>query len=53
MSKTTCPVFRPTNEEFRDFKKYIQFIESSNQEYGIVKVIPPQGNNTLCFNYYI
>lgn len=42
MSVTTCPIFRPTLEEFRNFKKYIRKIELESTA-GICKVIPPAG----------
>lgn len=45
MSSTTCPIFKPTWEEFKDFYSYIQHIETVLEEQqldvGIVKVIPP------------
>lgn len=35
-------VFRPTWEEFRDFNKYVQFMESKGaHKAGLAKVIPP------------
>ncbi|XP_058805432.1 lysine-specific demethylase 4A-like [Phymastichus coffea] len=47
-------VFRPTYEEFKDFSKYIAYMESQNaHKAGVAKVIPPpewvprkQGYNT-------
>jgi jumonji domain-containing protein 2 len=36
------PVFRPTYEEFKDFKKYINYIESMGaHKIGMAKIIPP------------
>ena len=45
MSTSTCPVLRPTMEEFKDFRKYIQKMEQdeSIMAKGICKVIPPSG----------
>lgn len=36
------PVFTPTMEQFKDFRKYVQAIDSYGQKSGIVKVIPPK-----------
>lgn len=36
------PVFKPTMEQFRSFKKYITKIDKYGMKSGIVKVIPPQ-----------
>ncbi len=37
------PVFYPTWEEFKDFRKYIEHIETQNvQKIGLVKVVPPR-----------
>ena len=43
MSSTTCPVFRPTLDEFKNFSKYIRRIEKNNENIGICKIIPPLG----------
>jgi [histone H3]-trimethyl-L-lysine9/36 demethylase len=54
MSKTTCPIYRPTLNEFQNFSKYIQHIEKSVdlEQVGLVKIIPPEGiqNVSLHFN---
>ncbi|KAI7874835.1 JmjC-domain-containing protein [Lichtheimia hyalospora FSU 10163] len=36
------PVFRPTMEEFSDFKEFMESIDSFGRRSGIVKVIPPR-----------
>lgn len=41
MSDTTCPVLRPTAEEFRDFRSYLRTLDKYHSA-GIVKVIPPK-----------
>jgi hypothetical protein len=42
MSTTTCPVFRPTPEEFSDFRKYVSKIEETiDPDVGLCKIIPP------------
>jgi hypothetical protein len=45
MSRTTCPVYRPSLNEFQNFGKYIQQIEKSVdlEQVGLVKIIPPEG----------
>lgn len=45
MSSTTCPVFRPSLEEFGNFYSYMSLIELQMryEEHGICKVIPPDG----------
>jgi hypothetical protein len=37
------PVFRPTAEEFSDFSKYVTSIEPIAEQYGICKIVPPEG----------
>jgi hypothetical protein len=36
------PVFKPTMDQFRSFKKYIEKIDKYGMKSGIVKVIPPK-----------
>jgi hypothetical protein len=36
------PIFRPTMDQFRDFKQFVTRIEPYGQMAGIVKIIPPQ-----------
>jgi len=36
------PVFKPTMDQFRDFKRFIDKINKYGMKSGIVKVIPPQ-----------
>jgi hypothetical protein len=45
MSKTTCPVFTPTTEEFADFRGFMARIEATldDDNIGICKIIPPAG----------
>ncbi|CAK7212973.1 hypothetical protein SCUCBS95973_001641 [Sporothrix curviconia] len=38
----TVPVFRPTMQQFRDFKKFMSKIDKYGMKSGIVKIIPPQ-----------
>ena len=40
-----APVFRPTEEEFRDPMEYMRKIAPEGSEYGIVKIIPPDNWN--------
>ena len=44
------PVFRPTEEEFRDPIEYIDFLQREHnvQEYGCVKIIPPKSFQPPC-----
>lgn len=37
------PVFCPSAEEFQDFYGYVKSIQSFGHQYGLVKVIPPEG----------
>ncbi|CAO3623695.1 unnamed protein product [Mucor hiemalis] len=37
----TIPIFKPTMEQFKDFKKFMNAIDSFGKISGLVKVIPP------------
>lgn len=55
MSSTTCPVFYPTLEEFKNFYSYIQYIERTIdlEQIGLVKIIPPKGLNSFVFLLFL
>lgn len=36
------PVFKPTMEQFKSFKKFVEKIDKYGMKSGIVKVIPPK-----------
>jgi len=38
-----CPTFYPTAEEFKDPMAYVRSITPTAQDYGICKVVPPEG----------
>ena len=40
-----APIFRPTEDEFRDPMEYIKSIAPQGRKYGIIKVIPPTNWN--------
>ncbi|KAH6608148.1 hypothetical protein Trco_004461, partial [Trichoderma cornu-damae] len=41
-SSGNVPVFRPTMEQFRDFKRFMEKVDSYGMKSGIVKVVPPK-----------
>jgi jmjN domain len=47
MATTTCPVFRPTEEEFSNFGAFIASIDHIAGPVGLCKVIPPAGEPYL------
>ncbi|RGP64111.1 DNA damage-responsive transcriptional repressor rph1 [Fusarium longipes] len=36
------PIFKPTMHQFRDFKRFMEAVDSYGMKSGIIKVIPPQ-----------
>ena len=42
MSETTCPVFYPTEQEFQNFRLFIEQIERLHPDIGICKIVPPK-----------
>ncbi|KAJ3488911.1 hypothetical protein NLG97_g6103 [Lecanicillium saksenae] len=38
----TVPVFKPTMDQFKDFKKFMKKVDSYGMTSGIIKVIPPE-----------
>ena len=40
-----CPTFHPTADEFKEPMAYIRSISTTAQNYGICKVVPPEGWN--------
>ena len=42
-----CPEFRPSIEEFKNFSKYIESVEEKALPFGIMKIIPPAGNQSV------
>jgi jumonji domain-containing protein 2 len=41
MAEDTCLVFRPTEEEFANFREYLERLNFLHPEIGICKIIPP------------
>ncbi|ROW06912.1 hypothetical protein VMCG_04156 [Cytospora schulzeri] len=37
----TVPVFKPTMHQFKDFKKFMEAVDSYGMKSGIIKIIPP------------
>jgi jumonji domain-containing protein 2 len=43
MDLNNVPIFRPTMDEFKNFAKYIEYIESQGaHKIGLAKIIPPK-----------
>ncbi|KAI8949897.1 hypothetical protein F4801DRAFT_551422 [Xylaria longipes] len=38
----TVPVFKPDMDQFKDFKKFMEKVDSYGMKSGIIKIIPPQ-----------
>ncbi|KAF7547927.1 hypothetical protein G7Z17_g7384 [Cylindrodendrum hubeiense] len=38
----TVPVFKPTMDQFKDFKRFMEAVDSYGMKSGIIKIIPPQ-----------
>ncbi|KAG5661084.1 hypothetical protein KAF25_002727 [Fusarium avenaceum] len=36
------PIFKPTMDQFRDFKRFMEAVDSYGMKSGIIKIIPPQ-----------
>ena len=48
MAETTCPVFRPTEQEFKSFRRYIEdVVDPIAGKAGLCKVIPPPGEGPV------
>lgn len=44
MAETTCPVFRPTEKEFKSFRRYMEdVVDPIAGKVGLCKIIPPPG----------
>ena len=43
MARSTCPVFKPSLEEFTNFEAFVAKIEPIAAPVGIAKIIPPAG----------
>jgi jumonji domain-containing protein 2 len=42
MSETTCPIFYPDEQQFHDFRAFVQGIEETHPDIAICKVVPPK-----------
>ncbi|KAH6977008.1 hypothetical protein BKA56DRAFT_522227 [Ilyonectria sp. MPI-CAGE-AT-0026] len=38
----TVPVFKPTMDQFKDFKRFMEAVDSYGMKSGIIKIIPPE-----------
>lgn len=38
----TVPVFKPTMDQFKDFKRFMETVDSYGMKSGIIKIIPPE-----------
>ncbi|RSM05768.1 hypothetical protein CEP52_006065 [Fusarium oligoseptatum] len=38
----TVPVFKPTMHQFKDFKRFMEAVDSYGMKSGIIKIIPPE-----------
>lgn len=45
------PVFKPTMDQFRSFKKFVEKIDKYGMKSGIVKVIPPKEWYVTCTEF--
>lgn len=54
MAETTCPVFRPTEQEFKSFRRYIEeVVDPIAGKAGLCKVIPPPGEFTSSLKQWL
>lgn len=52
MAETTCPVFRPTEQEFKSFRRYIEdVVDPIAGKAGLCKIIPPPGEALSLFAF--
>lgn len=46
----SCPVFHPSEAEFKNFGEYIMSIEQQVLQYGACRIVPPAGQPS-CFQF--